>query len=127
MTGFSDVRILRIELPPGMPLLNANDRSHHMTRAKRTHHIRAEAFKAAKAQPFMPFGKVRIRCIYRAPDNRKRDVVNLYPSFKAVIDGIVDAGVIKDDNDTIVKEVSFVRGENLPKKGQLVVQVIEDA
>jgi crossover junction endodeoxyribonuclease RusA len=122
-----DVRILRIELPSGMPLLNANDRTHHMTRAKRTAMIRAEAYKAAKAQPFLPFGKVRIRCIYRAPDNRKRDVVNLYPSFKAVIDGIVDAGVIKDDNDTIVKEVSFVRGENLPKKGQLVVQVIEDA
>lgn len=126
MTGSSDVRILRVELPPGMPTLNANDRTHHMTRAKRTHMIRSEAYKAAKAQPFMPMSKVRIRCIFRAPDNRRRDVVNLYPSFKAAIDGIVDAGVIKDDNDSIVREVSFVRGENLPKKGQLVIQVIED-
>lgn len=126
MTGSSDVRILRVELPPGLPTLNANDRTHHMIRAKRTAMIRAEAYKAAKAQPFIPFSKVRIRCIYRAPDNRRRDMVNLYPSYKAAIDGLVDAGVIKDDNDSIVREVSFVRGENLPKKGQLVIQVIED-
>jgi len=121
----TEPRILRSELPPGLPTLNANDRTHHMARAKRTQLIRAEAYKAVKAQSFMPMAKVRIRCIYRAPDNRKRDVVNLYPSFKAAIDGIVDSGLIRDDNDFVVKEVSFVRGENLPKKGQLVVQVIE--
>lgn len=130
----SDPRILRIELPPGLPLLNANKRvfirknksgRRVPTNSEDIERLRDEAEKAARAQPFMPFSKVRIRCIFRAPDNRKRDTFNLAPSFKACIDGIVRAGVIKDDNDSIVKEVSIVRGENIPL-GQLIIQVIEE-
>lgn len=125
-TGSSEPRILRIELPPGLPLLNANDRIHYKQRSKTTAKLRAEAYKAAKAQPFLPFSKVRIRCLFRAPDNRRRDVANLYLSYKACIDGIVDAGVIKDDRDGIVVEVSIARGENrTDKKSQLILQVIE--
>lgn len=119
-------RILVIELPPCLPILNANDRVHYRSRSKITEQLRSEACKAARALPFMPFGKVRIRCIFRAPDNRRRDVSNLFPSFKAIIDGLVDAGVIKDDHDGIVREFCIVRGENLPKRPQLIVQVIED-
>ncbi len=126
MTGLPDPRILRIELPPGLPLLNANDRIHYKERAKRTEKLRSEACKAAKAQPFLPFGRVRIRCIFRACDNRRRDVANLYISYKACIDGLVDAGVLKDDSDRYVAEVCLVRGENrTDKKPQLVLQVIE--
>jgi Holliday junction resolvase RusA-like endonuclease len=121
----TEPRILRIELPPGLPTLSANDRRHFMERSKKTEKLRSEAYKAARAQPFLPFSRVRIRCIFRAPDKRKRDVANLYPSFKACVDGIVDAGVIKDDHDGIVREFSIVRGENYPKKGQLIIEVIE--
>jgi crossover junction endodeoxyribonuclease RusA len=89
--------------------------------------LRDEAERAARSQPFFPFSKVRIRCIFRAPNNCRRDTFNLAPSFKAAIDGIVRAGVIKDDNDNIVVEVSVMRGENLPKikNGQLILEVIE--
>lgn len=142
MTGYSDPRILRIELPPGIPTLNANDRIHWGTRKDRTAALRAETCKEAQRQTFFPFSRVRIRCIFRAPSNHRRDVANLYPSFKAIIDGLVDAGVIREDHDGIVKEVSIIRGENLPREslsrrgkginrrdsftyGQLVVQVIE--
>lgn len=125
MTGSSETRIFRVELPPGLPTLNANDRVHYMARSKKTEKLRAEAYKAAKAQPFIPFSKVKLRCIFRAPDNRRRDVANLYPSFKAIVDGLVDAGVMKDDHDGIVREFTIVRGENYPKKGQLIVEVSE--
>lgn len=130
-------RILRIELPPDIPTLNANDRPKmiHKRRtnqrypdtAKKVEALRSAAYREAKAQPFMPFARCRIRCIFRAPNNRRRDVANLYPSFKACIDGLVDAGVMRDDHDGIVREVSLVRGENLPKTryGQLILQVIE--
>ena len=125
-TGISfEPRILRIELPPGLPLLNANDRIHYRSRSKITEQLRSEACRAAKAEHWLPFGKVRVRCIFRAPDNRRRDVSNLFPSFKAVLDGIVDAGVLKDDNDKFVREFTIVRGENLPKLGQLIIQIIE--
>ena len=120
----SDRRVVRVELPAGMVLLNANDRLHRMVQAKRAKTIREAARVAARGHDG-PYARVRVRCIFRAPDNRRRDVANLYPSFKSVLDGIVEAGVIADDHDGIVREFTIVRGENLPKKGQLIVQVIE--
>lgn len=33
------------------------------------------------------------------PNRRRRDVANLMPTFKPLIDGAVDAGVLPDDND----------------------------
>lgn len=37
----------------------------------------------------------------------RHDVGNCYPSFKAVLDGCVDAGVITDDSDSFIFEVVF--------------------
>ncbi len=138
MSSSREPRILRIELPLDLPVINVNDRPRMIYKEHRAgsqrysedvfkvRTLKEEACKAAKAQSFIPFEKVRIRCIFRAPDNRRRDVANLYPSFKAIIDGLVQAGVIEDDNDSIVRELSAVRGENLPKHSQFIVQVIED-
>jgi len=113
-------------MPPGLDLLNANDRSHYRERSKKTERLRDGAFRAAGKKP-VTFGKVKVRCIFRAPDNRRRDTANLYPSFKAILDGLVDAGVIKDDNDKYVVSFELLRGENLPrvKNGQLIIEIIE--
>lgn len=35
---------------------------------------------------------------FRFPDRRRRDPANWYPTVKACIDGIVDAGVLPDDS-----------------------------
>jgi len=114
-------------MPPGLELLSANDRMHYKTRAKRTERLRSEAFRVCGKHP-MTFGRVRIVCIFRAPDNRRRDTANLYPSFKACLDGIVDSGVIHDDNDKYVTSFTLMRGENLPKQkyGQLILEIWED-
>ena len=41
-------------------------------------------------------------------DRRRRsDVGNVYPAAKAAIDGLVDAGVIPDDNDRYVEAITF--------------------
>jgi crossover junction endodeoxyribonuclease RusA len=126
-TGISsEPRIFTIELPPGLPLLNANDRIHHRSRARITKELRAAAREAAESLPFTPFEKARVRCIFRAPNNRRRDVSNLYLSFKACLDGIIDSKrVLKDDCDKHVVELSLARGMNLPKLGQLIIQIIE--
>jgi crossover junction endodeoxyribonuclease RusA len=34
------------------------------------------------------------------PDKRRRDVANISPTIKALLDGIVDAGLLPDDDDT---------------------------
>jgi|SRR5208282_3410909 len=113
-------------MPPGIELLNANDRIHYKQRSKKTERLRSEAFRAVGKYP-MTFGRCRIICIFRAPDNRRRDTANLYPSFKACLDGIVDAKVLADDNDKYVTSLTLMRGENLPrvKYGQLILEIIE--
>ena len=122
----SDRRVVRVELPAGMVLLNANDRLHRMVQAKRAKVIREAARVCARGH-CGPFDRVRLRVTYRAPDNRRRDsnTGNLHPSIKAAIDGITDSGLIKDDNDKIVVGMEIRRGENLPKLGQLIIDVIE--
>lgn len=125
MEKCSSERVLTVELPPGLKLLSANDRSHFYARAKQTKVIREAAAATAGALDFDKFGTVRIRCVFRAPDNRRRDVANLYLSFKAAIDGLVDAGVLEDDSDRYVRELTIVRGENLKGTGQLIIEVRE--
>lgn len=112
-----------IELPAGIPLLNANDRHHWSKKAGVTATIRSIARGQATGKPQLD--KVKIRAVYYAPDNRRRDVSNLFPSVKASVDGIVDAGVLKDDSDRYVVSLEMVRGESNIPGGQLVIEVIE--
>lgn len=109
-------------MPVGMQLMNANDREHWRTRAKVSSLIRTIARGQCKDVPHL--GKVKIRAVYYAPDNRRRDVSNLFPSVKAAVDGIVDAGVIKDDNDKFVVALEMVRGDHNVPRGQLVIEIV---
>lgn len=43
--------------------------------------------------------RARIEIWYRFPDNRRREVANLQPTSKAIVDGLVDAGLLPDDQD----------------------------
>ena len=112
-----------VELPVGLQLLNANDRDHWRKSAVKTATIRSVARGQAKGIPKL--NKVKIRAVYYAPDNRRRDVSNLFPSVKAAVDGIVDAGVLKDDSDKFVVALEIVRGDFNVSKGQLTIEIIE--
>lgn len=92
-------RTWTVELPAGMPLLNANKRQHHMVRARLTKAIRDAAHMLTLADRVPALKRAHVVCEYRPPDRRRRDVHNLYPSAKAAVDGLVDAGVLPDDSD----------------------------
>jgi Holliday junction resolvase RusA-like endonuclease len=47
-------------------------------------------------------GLVRITATVHIADKRRREVSNLFPTFKACIDGFVDAGILADDSDAHV-------------------------
>ena len=112
-----------VEMPIGMQLINANDRDHWRKSAGKTATIRSVARGQAKGIPRL--GKVKIKVIYYAPDNRRRDTTNLFPSVKAAVDGIVDAGVLKDDSDKFVVGYEILRGEHNIPRGQLTIEIIE--
>lgn len=125
-----------IELPPGLPLLNSNRRDHHHIRATRTRALRAAAIEAvaghrplmealAAAKPGALFERARIVGYYRPARAGRADPANWYPSFKAAVDGLVDAGLLEDDDHTRLVGPDMRLGRKA-NGGQLVL-VISDA
>jgi hypothetical protein len=87
-------------------LVSANRRIHHMVRAKVCAYWRELARDAATAAYGVAddgctwHRRARITITYRFPDLRRRETANLYTYVaKPIVDGLVDARVIPDDDD----------------------------
>jgi len=123
-----------IELPAGLDLINANQRIHEKARARLTKKIRAAAMEAvsecpalmdalAAAKPGPLFQRAHILGVLcPATAGRRRDPANWYGSFKAAVDGLVDAGVLEDDDHTRVVGPDMRLGR-VVKGGQIVLVV----
>lgn len=76
---------------------------HHRTAPWREYGMQAAARALRDGRiRLLPDG-VRLWFEVRQPDNRRRDTPNLMPTAKAIVDGIADAGVIRDDMDGILE------------------------
>jgi hypothetical protein len=109
-------------------LLSLNDRKDWRVSAGMVRDIRHAARGLAKAvHTGEPFTRARIRVIYHACDRRRRDSAagNWALSGKAALDGIVDAGVLRDDDDTVISSTMYLRGNDVPHSAVLVIQVTE--
>ena len=96
--------------------LNAERRSHRFARADLVKDTRWAAFCSARlsmADNEVPderplFDKVSIVVQPWAKDRRYRqDIANCFPCAKACIDGLVDAEVIADDDDSHLVSLTF--------------------
>jgi crossover junction endodeoxyribonuclease RusA len=76
----------------------------------------------AEATPGPLFQRAHILGILRPPSARRADPANWYPSFKAAVDGLVDAGLLDDDDHTRVVGPDMRLGEKI-KGGQLVLVI----
>lgn len=98
---------------------------HHHKLAKHVKEWR-EAFKdLAEEAGIPPLHAMRIEVVPILADNRTQDTAACALAAKAAIDGVVDAGVVPDDNRTYMKYVKFyppvvIRGHN-----SMIVRVIE--
>jgi crossover junction endodeoxyribonuclease RusA len=128
-------RLFTIKLPPGLKLLNANQRPHRAVKAKLTAKIRGAAMAAcsedtqmraalvaAGEQPVMQ--RAYVLGVLHPPSRRRADPANWYPSFKAAVDGLVDAGVLEDDDHTRLVGPDMRLGPVI-KGGQIVLHVQE--
>ena len=88
----------RIDIPCGTELLTANQRPHWTARARITRNLRETTCWLARQQHIPHLQKVYLLGEYVAPDKRRRDPNNWQPTAKACCDGIVDAGVVTDDD-----------------------------
>jgi crossover junction endodeoxyribonuclease RusA len=98
-----------IELQEGLPLLNSNQRIHFHRSAKITKAIRCAAWAEA-CDLGLKFNRIHVLGIICPSSQRRADPANWYPSFKAAIDGLVDAGVIPDDNSKHLEGPDMRRG-----------------
>lgn len=84
-------------ITPPAPFLNSNQRLHYRQRMERTKAWRTAGREAAYDLR-TSYERAHIVCAIRWPDNRRRDPGNWYPTAKAAVDGIVDAGILEDDD-----------------------------
>ncbi len=106
-------RTVTVEVPGRPVSLNSERTRHWAQRAEQMAQVRRDArivtFEALG--PYTPrpvFEMVTVDVYPWARDRRYRqDVANCYPSFKAALDGAVDAGLITSDDDRYLSSVTF--------------------
>lgn len=122
-----------ITLPAGLELINSNQSQHRARRARIVKEIRSKTMEAvsecptlmdalAAAKPGPLFQRAHIFGILHPATNGRRDPANWYPSFKAAVDGLVDAGLLDDDDHTRCVGPDMRLGSKV-KGGQLVLVV----
>jgi crossover junction endodeoxyribonuclease RusA len=84
---------------PGCGFINLNERMHWRVKARLTKQWRTAAALVATADPTPQLQRAHILVTFHKNNSRKYDVHNLLPTVKAAVDGLVDAGVIPDDDN----------------------------
>lgn len=97
---------LTFEIPKDV-VLNSNGRHHWAAKAKRTKTIRALAKTAALNHGSTADPPVTITATVQYARAGRHDAHNLQPTVKALIDGLVDGGLLVDDSDEYVHAVIF--------------------
>jgi len=87
-----------INLPWPKPPLTANQRLHHMARARLTKQIRHDVTWLIKAARIPPVEHCTVVLYWAPGDHRERDEDNPYPTYKACCDAIAeDARIVPKD------------------------------
>lgn len=86
------------------PPLTLNSRMHWAAKAKTVAAIRRESATRARSLGIGPQDRIAVQLHYRPRDKRIRDRSNLIGTQKPLLDGLVDAGVVPDDDDRYVDE-----------------------
>jgi hypothetical protein len=112
-----------LHVPRTSGWLTANQRLHHMARARLSRQWRdATAWRCRHITETFTTG-VRVVCELRFHGNRRRDPGNWAPTAKAIVDGMVDAGLFPDDNAKYVTGPDMRLGEPVATKGEEEVVV----
>lgn len=106
-----------ISLRRGNQMISANDRMHYQVKGQITQFLRELACYECKRTglapeaPYSPSRPCTVTVIVRPPTARRNDAPNWYPTIKALVDGLTDAGVWTDDNNQVIKAMTFIPGK----------------
>lgn len=94
------------------PPLNANQRLHWAQKAKLTRTIREITKMTVRRDGLWAADQITVQLTWVVTDKRRRDSDNIYPTFKAMCDGLVDAGIVADDTPEYMdKRAPLIRYE----------------
>lgn len=105
-------------------VINSNDRNDKYVQAKMIKRIRRLAYWETlqhmdrEQAPYSPSNPCEVSVTVYKPTNRRLDTPNLYPTVKAIIDGMTEAGVWVDDDDDVIRAITFRPGGLSGIKGQ---------
>lgn len=97
-------------------MLSANDRMNPHVKAAITAHLRQLSAYQANHQGInldRPYGEnwpAVVAVTVHPPTRRRMDPPNWYPTVKALVDGLTDAGIWTDDNSTVIPVMMFRAG-----------------
>lgn len=113
---------LTFEIPRGV-VLNSNGRHHWATKARNTRHIRGLAKTAALNSGQVADPPVTITATIQYARAGRHDAHNLQPTVKALIDGLVDGGLLIDDSDEYVHAVIFKASIGRGRVGHTTIHI----
>jgi len=111
-----------LTLGAGTDFLNANQRLHWAKRAHLTRYWRERGKIAATNAQIPWMSKAHVTVTVHKTTNHRFDPANLAPTAKAIVDGLVDAGVLDDDDRTRLVGPDMRAGERRDVR-QLVVTI----
>lgn len=121
-------------LANGNQIINANDRMNWRVKGliaqflRQLGHDKSINIDYSPDNPlFSPENPCVVSILVLAPTRRRFDAPNLYPTVKPLIDGMTDAGVWSDDNNHVIKSMTFVTSEQLSNSHDYVISIMIDA
>lgn len=104
--------------------LSANQRLHWAPKAKRTKALREHGYYAAEDAGYPKHDVTHVAAFIGYTRNGTADPANAAPTIKALIDGMVDAGVWPDDDSTHVIGPTYLRDPKSPTPGHYTVRLV---
>lgn len=105
------------------PPLSLNDRGHWRGRARVIRSVRQEAAWRVRAAEIPHCDRIHVQFVYVPRDSRRRDPENLIATQKALIDGLVEAGVVDDDTPRYVTWSPPMITTPDPKDPRMMLQI----
>jgi hypothetical protein len=97
------------------PLTSLNDRLHWAVVKKATLRCKEWAMNAATEALIPPLEHCIVEMYWTVPDQRVRDAENSMLDFKAICDGLKDAGIVPDDvpkyMTKLMPVIEYVKGQ----------------
>ena len=113
-------------LKHGNQMISANDRMHFRVKSQLTQFLRRLSDNRTWSRPvYTRKNPCTITIDVQPPTSRRMDAPNWYPTVKALIDGLVDSGLLSDDNNHVIKSTTFKSTKLSDTKNYKLVITIE--